>query len=94
VSAWTRFQHCDECGVDAGKACRDDDDVSMLKPCRGRLLDTDVLPRCFWCGVDVPISGRGLAAERPCCSDAICQRVRKRLFNSEYRQQAQAKKEG
>jgi hypothetical protein len=92
VSAWTRFQRCDECGVDAGKACRDDDDVPMLKPCRVRLLDTDVSPRCFWCGDDVPIHGRGLAAERPCCPNAICQRHRKRMHITETRQRT--KKEG
>ena len=94
MSAWARFQRCDECGVDAGKACRNDDDVPMLKPCRVRLLDTDVLPHCFWCGVAVGLHGRGLTAKRPVCSDPVCQRVRGRLDNRELRKQAQAKKEG
>ena len=35
---WTHYLRCDECGVDPGKACRDDNDREALEVCDGRRL--------------------------------------------------------
>lgn len=32
------YLRCDECGVDAGRACRDDDDALAIEVCDGRVL--------------------------------------------------------
>jgi len=38
TSPWAGYLRCDECGVDAGKACRDMDDLPALEVCEGRRL--------------------------------------------------------
>jgi len=38
---WASYARCDECGVDAGKACRDMDDCEALEVCDGRRLSID-----------------------------------------------------
>lgn len=44
---WTHYLHCAECGVDAGKACRDEDDREALVVCDGRRLHIgDSADRC------------------------------------------------
>lgn len=35
---WASYARCRECGVDAGKACRDEDDKEALEVCDGRRL--------------------------------------------------------
>lgn len=35
---WTHYLRCDECGVDAGRACRDEHDREALEVCDGRVL--------------------------------------------------------
>ena len=82
--AWSLFARCDECGVDAGKACRNDDDVAKLMPCRGRPTMSSVVVRCFWCGIDLPLANRGINAVRPCCNNSICLRIRKRIERSPH----------
>lgn len=44
---WRHYLRCDECGVDAGKACRDDNDREALEVCDGRVLKVpgDVRPQ-------------------------------------------------
>ena len=39
MTVYTHYLRCDECGVDPGKACRDDDDREALEVCDGRRLD-------------------------------------------------------
>jgi hypothetical protein len=44
---WANYARCDECGVDAGKACRDDDDCVALEVCDGRrLVVVDAYAKC------------------------------------------------
>lgn len=38
---WASYARCDECGVDAGKACRDEHDHEALEVCDGRRLSID-----------------------------------------------------
>lgn len=38
---WASYARCDECGVDAGRACRDMDDREALEVCDGRRLEVD-----------------------------------------------------
>jgi hypothetical protein len=38
TSPWAGYLRCDECGVDAGRACRDMDDLPALEVCEGRVL--------------------------------------------------------
>ncbi len=88
MKPWARFARCGNCGVDAGLACRDDDDIAKTIPCRGRSIDIDVLPRCFWCGDEVPQMGRGPNV-KVCCKNVICQRVR----NNQYKRAARRTKQ-
>lgn len=47
MTSYTHYLRCDECGVDAGKACRDDDDREALVVCDGRVLRVnDSADRC------------------------------------------------
>ena len=41
TTAWSNYARCDECGVDAGKACRDEHDHEALEVCDGRELVID-----------------------------------------------------
>lgn len=41
TNPWASYARCDECGVDAGKACRDMDDCEALEVCDGRRLSID-----------------------------------------------------
>jgi hypothetical protein len=41
MTSWSNYARCDECGVDAGKACRDLDDREALEVCDGRRLVID-----------------------------------------------------
>lgn len=34
---WRLFEACEECGVDAAKCCRDDDNRPARKACKGRV---------------------------------------------------------
>lgn len=44
---WANYARCDECGVDAGKACRDDDDLVAFEMCDGRrLVVVDAYAKC------------------------------------------------
>jgi hypothetical protein len=38
TSPWAGYLRCDECGADAGKVCRDMDDLPALEVCDGRRL--------------------------------------------------------
>ena len=44
---WASYARCAECGVDAGKACRDDDDREAFEVCDGRrLVVVDSYAKC------------------------------------------------
>jgi len=44
---WANYARCNECGVDAGKACRDEDDKEALEVCDGRrLVVVDAYQKC------------------------------------------------
>lgn len=44
---WASYARCAECGVDAGKACRDEDDHEALEVCDGRrLVVVDSYAKC------------------------------------------------
>ena len=44
---WASYERCRECGVDAGRACRDMDDREALEVCDGRrLVINDSASRC------------------------------------------------
>jgi hypothetical protein len=44
---WANYARCRECGVDAGEACRDEDDHEALEVCDGRRLAIDdVYAKC------------------------------------------------
>lgn len=53
---WTHYARCDECGVDAGLACRDEHDREALVVCDGRVLVID--DSVARCRPDAPPSRR------------------------------------
>lgn len=58
IADWSRYDRCDECGVDAQAPCIEDDDVTHTRhACRGRAL------RCL-CGR--PGKGAGECGRRRC----------------------------
>jgi hypothetical protein len=103
---WASYARCDECGVDAGKACRDDNDCVALEVCDGRRLaindsaartraplkyDTDVVS-CVHCHRVVDRSSRPLS-RRAWCNDPDCQAAKqiRKLEAQRKRRRAQAK---
>ena len=50
---WASYGRCDECGVDAGRACRDMNDREALEVCdERRLVINDSASRCRVRNVD------------------------------------------
>lgn len=62
---WANYARCDECGVDAGKACRDEHDHEALVVCDGRrLVIDDSAARCRVTRRDAPPSPLSRYRER------------------------------
>lgn len=92
---WASYARCDECGVDAGKACRDEHDRVATEVCDGRkarpsrsrlergLLVDPVYVPCQHCGVPTRLWGYAFDSGRTWCHADECRRHKYKTHHRE-----------
>lgn len=84
VYRWIQFDRCEECGVDAGARCMDENDNPAVHPCLGRVRRTGAVREGHFCrhghrveGANARVKRSGYAECRECHNNSARESMRR-----------------